>query len=352
MKDSSRVTIKDIAREANVSVGSVYSALRNKGRINNDTKQKILDTAKKLNYLTNISASSLSKKKKIQIVAIFPSRLKEFWDQIELGMLEAEQELSDYGINLKILRTDNFFVEEQIRHLVDLKDEEIDGIAIAPAHPTYLNDFLDGFIEKNISVVTFNSDAPRSKRCLNIQNDLYRSGQLAAELIAKLIMYKGNIAVFNAYPDVQALILRNNGFKNEIETYYPDIHIGKPIIHFDNEELQYSQMKELINSNEQINSVFADNANIFGIAKAIKEAGQQRKIVVVGYDYSDRARDLLFDDIIQALICQDPHKQGFLAIKMLFKCIVAKESLPNEKNIYTSPRVIFRNSIEYLDNMQ
>ena len=54
-----KITIKDIARVANVSHTTVSRALNNKSRIRNETKGKILSIARELHYHPNFIARSL-----------------------------------------------------------------------------------------------------------------------------------------------------------------------------------------------------------------------------------------------------------------------------------------------------
>lgn len=338
-----RSTIKDIAKEANVSIGTVYSALRNKGRIGEDTKNRILEIAKKLDYSTNKFASSLSRKSVIKVAVIFPTELKDFWNEVERGIDSAENELKDYGIQVLKYRTERYSVDEEIVYMMKLKNMGVDGIAIAPAHQIYLNETINQAVDNGIPVLTFNSDAPGSKRIVNIQNDLLRSGRLGAELVGKFISGKGNVVIFSAFPDLLACQLRVRGFEVEMSEFYKNINLFGPYTHFDNEELQYTMMVDLLNSNEDISAVFIDNANIYGAARALEECGRAGQIKLVGYDYSKRAKKLLDKDCVQALICQNPYKQGYLAVKVLFKHITS----PNaafEDIIYTNPRVILRNN--------
>ena len=48
-----KVTIKDVAKEANVAVSTVSRVLSNSDKISDKTKKKVLDAVKKLNYIPN-----------------------------------------------------------------------------------------------------------------------------------------------------------------------------------------------------------------------------------------------------------------------------------------------------------
>ena len=63
--------LKDIAANLHISIGTVQKVLHNKGGYSDETKAKVLAEARRLNYSTNIAASSL-KRSKIVIAAVLP----------------------------------------------------------------------------------------------------------------------------------------------------------------------------------------------------------------------------------------------------------------------------------------
>src|SRR5947208_229529 len=67
-----RISIKDVAREADVSVTTVSHALNNKGRLNPDTRKRVRDVAERLGYKPNPAARSLVSGK-TGLIAVIPS---------------------------------------------------------------------------------------------------------------------------------------------------------------------------------------------------------------------------------------------------------------------------------------
>ena len=58
-----RSTIKDVAREAGVSISTVSNALNNAGVISEKTRAHVLEVAERLHYIPNRSGQSLRAKK-------------------------------------------------------------------------------------------------------------------------------------------------------------------------------------------------------------------------------------------------------------------------------------------------
>jgi LacI family transcriptional regulator len=71
-----RVTIKDIATQAGVSLGTVHCALAGKAGVSEATRRRILEIARKNDYRPNSLVASL-KRKAINIAAAFPGATEE-----------------------------------------------------------------------------------------------------------------------------------------------------------------------------------------------------------------------------------------------------------------------------------
>lgn len=65
-----KIRIKDIARLANVSTGTVDRVLHNRGEVSAKSREKVEKVLKEINYQPNIYASALASKKKIHICYI------------------------------------------------------------------------------------------------------------------------------------------------------------------------------------------------------------------------------------------------------------------------------------------
>ena len=82
MKTNLQTGVKEIARLANVSIGTVDRVLHNRPGVSKTTKNKILDIMKELDYQPNILARRLASKKILRFASLIPavSTETEFWD--------------------------------------------------------------------------------------------------------------------------------------------------------------------------------------------------------------------------------------------------------------------------------
>ena len=73
------VKIKDLAKQLNLSVATISKALKDSHEISPDTKQRVFELAKKLNYTPNPYASSLRKRSSKTIAVVLPEVADSFF---------------------------------------------------------------------------------------------------------------------------------------------------------------------------------------------------------------------------------------------------------------------------------
>ncbi len=141
-----KVTIKDIAREANVSVSAVSLVLNNKPcRVSKETRDLILSVAKKNNYKANQAARSLVTKETKIIGLIIPDIENIFFSSLSK---KVEEYCSKKGYML-IIVNNNDKEEDDIKLLDMLVSRGVDGLLITPSNESLLNgDKLEDYLKK------------------------------------------------------------------------------------------------------------------------------------------------------------------------------------------------------------
>jgi LacI family transcriptional regulator len=341
-----RVTTHDIAKITGFSRGTVDRALNNRGRISESTRKLILAKAQELGYVPNKLARSLALKQRITIGAIFPSQPEFFFDRIKDGMKAAEKEFKDFGLSVDYLLTETHDAMKEIELLEELLKRQPKGILLAPAHPLLLNGVIDRAAEEGIPTVTFNSDAPLSKRLCFIGQNLVESGRIAGELLGKFLNGSGKVAILTGFDEVLALRQRVEGFIEEITEYFPGLSFVGPFEYYDNEVNAYNITKRILKDISDLKGIYATSAaGTKGAGEAVDEFGKNRDIKIVGFDVDSNTEKMLRANTIHAAICQDPYAQGYYSVKIMFKHLT-EGFVPVKKNLYTRLDILLRESID------
>lgn len=132
-------SIKDVAKEANVSIATVSRVLNDIDVVNQETKQRVLDAIEKLDYRPNILARSLKTQRSSTIGIIIPDISNSLYPEIVRG---AEDLASIYNYNIMLCNTD-LDKEREKESFNILREKMVDGII-------YMGDSLDADIKAAI----------------------------------------------------------------------------------------------------------------------------------------------------------------------------------------------------------
>ena len=149
-----KITLKQIARELEVSISTVSKSLRNNLEISEDTRQKVQAFAKLYNYKPNNIALSLKNKKTKTICIIIPEIIHHFFATVISGV---EKVANEKGYNVLVCLSDESFDKEVI-NMEMLANGSIDGFIISLSKETQMKgDFhhIEEVINQGMPVVMF-----------------------------------------------------------------------------------------------------------------------------------------------------------------------------------------------------
>src|ERR1700733_15242002 len=95
-----RIGMSEIAKVAKVSIGTVGRALNGHGRINEETRERVLQIARDLGYRPNLAARALSVGKGFRIGVCIPKELHFFYDQICGGIFSEARSHEHLGLEV------------------------------------------------------------------------------------------------------------------------------------------------------------------------------------------------------------------------------------------------------------
>ncbi|AWX44059.1 HTH-type transcriptional regulator TreR [Flagellimonas maritima] len=149
-----KITLKDIARELEVSISTVSKALKNSEEISRDTKEKIQAFAKLYNYKPNNIAISLKNKRTKNIGVVIPAIVHHFFTTVIRGI---EKYANSNGYNVIVCLSEESFDKEVI-NMEMLANGSIDGFIMSLSSETQQKgdyNHLKEVTEQGIPVVLF-----------------------------------------------------------------------------------------------------------------------------------------------------------------------------------------------------
>lgn len=348
MKDNQRVTLLHIAEELNISIGTVDRALHDRPGINEATKMKVLEKAAELGYEVNMVAQSLSRKRNIKIGVIIPNRQtnqKYFYDDVTKGIFNAAEELRDNKVEIIIKNVDTFDYRSQIIAYQLLREEKIDGLVICPFHYFELNKTINSAVENGIPVVTLGNDAPESKRLVYISAGAYKIGEIAGELMAKLLDFKGNVIVltgFNTFSDNEEKV---SGFCNKLKEIAPKINVKAVYETYELREHAYNYTIKSLEEFPDLSGIYVNTVNSPGVCEALSEKEKAGHVRLITSDIFKENIKYIKNGTIYVSIYQNPYKYGYNAILSLYQYITSYKK--HYEMEYVRPEVVMCSNLSF-----
>lgn len=335
-------TIKDIADLAGVSRGTVDRVLNNRGEVSPKTARKIMEIAQALDYRPNRAGLALAaQKKKYKIGVILFSAHNPFFDEVMTGVRAKSEELQAYGITTLTRRVE-FDADAQLNAIDELLAQGIHGLMLAPYNHVKIQQKIDELVNRQIPVVTVNTDIGGSRRMAYVGSDYFRDGCTAAGLLALMTEGEVNVGIITGSPNILCHTERIAGLRHTIESSYPRIHIAEIRENHDDEVESYAQTRELLNTRQELDALFFSAAGVYGGCKAILESG--RKLKVVTFDEVPTTLEMLKKGVISATISQQPYRQGSLSLNLLFEYLTSG-ALPEKELNFVELSIKIRENI-------
>jgi LacI family transcriptional regulator len=168
------VTIKDIAKNLNISVATVSRALRNTYDVNKETRDKVLAAAAQMNYKPNYNAMGLVNGRSHNIGIIIPFITNYYFSTVITGIQEVA---FSKGYNI-ILFVTNDSPERELSIIQNLSVSNLDGLLVTTSSDSDCCDHFQKVINQHIPVVFFDRVPNKIKTSKVMQDDFY--GSLAA----------------------------------------------------------------------------------------------------------------------------------------------------------------------------
>lgn len=173
MKKGRQVTMKEIAKKLGVSVSTVSRALQDSPELHAETKRKIVEAAKEMNYRPNLLAQSLRISRSKTLGVIVPEITSHFFASCISGI----QDLANTrGYNVIICQSNESLALEKA-NIQTLVSSQVDGLLISLSRETNTFDHLHDLYQREINFVLFDrveEEIPVSKVTFNDAGGAYQ----------------------------------------------------------------------------------------------------------------------------------------------------------------------------------
>ncbi|WAM31852.1 LacI family DNA-binding transcriptional regulator [Caldicellulosiruptor naganoensis] len=278
-------TIKEIAKEANVSPSTVSRVLSGSKKISPETTKRVLEAIKKLGYVPNANAKGLVKKKSFTVGIFVPREpehpfLNFFFDQILTSICAV---INKFGYDILFAYTQEDKEEDLLKRLAESK--KVDGFILLSSRE---DDFAIEYLKKIEFPFVVVGRPQKYENSVNwVDNDNVQAGFDAAEYLIKL--GHKNIAFIGGPSNLIVTQDRLEGYKKALERY--SIQLKNSYIRFTNyfKKSLYEIAKELLTSEDRPTAIVCmDDLIAIEVVKATRELGVEigKEVSVISFNNS------------------------------------------------------------------
>lgn len=170
-----KVTIKDVAREAGVSITTVSHSLSGGGVISQATREHVIEVAKRMQYVPDLNGKNL-KSKSTKVIGLFVTSLRGNYYGVLADTMYWEGKQQGYDLNI-------FITDQNMKMMTDILGGRIDGAIILNQHITQEN--VETLIHQEVPTVFLDREVS-GEYMASIVLDSYMEGKMAGEYLISL----------------------------------------------------------------------------------------------------------------------------------------------------------------------
>jgi len=331
------VTIREVARQAKVSVGTVSNVLAGSVSVRPELRRRVDEVMRALDYHPNQIARSLKTRQTKTLGMVISDITNPFYPQIVRG---AEEAALHHSYLLFILNTDENSDRER-RALATLRARKVDGLLLTVAPGLEDLSHVAQFRDSGLPIVCLDRSVP------GIDLDLVRVDNAhGARMCIQHLLSRGHrrIGLLGGSPGVETAQLRLDGYQQALADARLPVDL-KLVRHGDFRlDSGYRLSKEMLLETSPPTALFASNAMMgFGALKAIHELGLRcpEDVALAVFD------EVPFGDVIQprlTVVSQPAYEMGRLGTELLIARLEGREQSPNPVHLTLAPELLVRHS--------
>ncbi|WP_291785288.1 LacI family DNA-binding transcriptional regulator [Cecembia sp.] len=250
MKKGHQVTMKEIAKKLGVSVSTVSRALKDSPELHPETKKRIVEMAKSMNYQYNLLAQSLRISKSKVLGVIVPELTSHFFSSNISGIQDTAYKR---GYNIMICQSNESYEQEKanVRTLVS---SQVDGLLISLSRETKNYDHLRELYDREIPFMMFDrvtEEIPVSRVTVDDAHGAYLAVQHLLEQGCKKVAY------FSGPEDLYISKKRKEGYLLALAEFGISESDSKIYVTDLTAEMNREMTLKMLESNDRPDAVFA-----------------------------------------------------------------------------------------------
>ena len=204
------------------------------------------------------------------------------------------------------------------------------ALCLATVNTPRLAERINELHDKGTVIVLLNTDVENTRRLCYVGSDYLTAGATCAGMLALARQDKLHILIVTGSRLLLGHNLRIKGFKEELDRQNIDYDIVDTVESFDSDIRAQQVTYKVLKAHSEINCVYIAGAAVQGVGSALIANGS-KDVFAIGFDELYSTRQLVSAGIIKFVVCQQPTRQGYHAIKRAYQAVAGQlgDSVPD-----------------------
>ena len=275
----------------------------------------------------------------------------EFFNWAHAGMRDAAAQLGPH-VRVELKGPAEWDAALEAQTIEQLIARKVDGIVVTAGEAQALTPAIDKAIAASIPVITFDSDAPASRRLAFVGTNNYNAGWTAGQALAEWLGGKGEVGI-STFPGPDHLRRRVEGFTEALHKFGPGIRIAATVNDEGDIARAETQITAMLQAHPGIGGIFCAHGNPGpGAAAAVRNLGLVGKVQIMAFDFATPVIELIESGEIKGTVGQNPYLMGYMGMLLAYAArhptgaLGAQPFGPVPATIDTGVSILYRGDLE------
>jgi LacI family transcriptional regulator len=341
-----RVTVRQIAEKAQLSVATVDRVINGRTTVRRGTALRVQSAAQALGYQFTVPMrvrTDEASSETLKCVFLLQRRASSFYQNLAEELEQTAQRDPGRGVQVTIRHMDHYLDPAKVAEALRLVQGQVDAVAVVATESNPVSDAIELLAEQQIPVVALLSDlsSPKLAGYAGINNRM--AGRTAAWAIARCADRPSKVGVLIGSHGYIGQEEREIGFRSYFREKGLEFEVLEPAVCLDDPEIAYKKTLELLQVTDELSGIYNVGGGASGVLRAIEEIKPSRKLAYVCHELTPVTRAGLNAGTIDLVLAHDLPALARSTLNML---VDLKKTPPGRKqssvvpfNIYTSENI-------------
>lgn len=325
-----QIKIKDIAKMAGVSSGTVDRVLHNRGGVSESSMKAVERILTEVGYRYNIHTSAVSLTKEFNLVITTPSGIPgEYWGSVMSGIEHALKEFSDINIHFRQALYNQFDVYSCRSAFESVLEMSPDAVIIGPTFASETVLLCNELDKSEVPYVFVDSVIDGTSPVASYTTDQYACGHLLGRLLSSFTPSDAKFAICGTARVGDERSNNTRERKKGFLAYFKETDRSGSVteIRFSisNPKETENLILDMVEKNPDIKGIAVLNSRGYVVADILRRHGID-DIRLMSFDLTSNNVRCIQNESISAVLCQRPELQGFFSVKSLIHWLLYRKT--------------------------